>query len=196
MLPANAPILKALELPLEYAITNAAGFGIDSMLREVQRALDRGVRLIQVREHRMESAVLEAFAREVMKLAQASGAVVLVNGDEALARRIGADGLHLTARALNETTCRPEFNWCAASCHDASELAKAAELGLDFAVLGPVLPTPSHAHVATLGWQRFAQLVSAYSLPVYALGGLGTEDLEQARSSGAHGIAMIRGAWR
>jgi 8-oxo-dGTP diphosphatase len=196
MLPANAPILKALELPLEYAITDAGAFGIDSMLREVRRALDCGVRLMQIREHSMDPAALEVFAGAVMKAAQASDARVLVNGDEALARRIGAHGLHLTARRLKQTTRRPEFDWCAASCHDESELDKAAQLDLDFAVLGPIRPTPSHPHVAALGWQRFVQLVRGYPLPVFALGGLEKQDLEQARSHGAHGIAMIRGAWR
>ena len=46
---------------------------------------------------------------------------------------------------------------CAASCHDEVELARAVELGVDFVVLGPVLPTPSHATVRPLGWTRFEE---------------------------------------
>ena len=47
-------------------------------------------------------------------------------------------------------TQRPAGNWCGASCHDAAELARARELGVDFVVLGPVAATPSHAHATTL----------------------------------------------
>jgi 8-oxo-dGTP diphosphatase len=84
---------------------------------------------------------------------------------------------------------------CAASCHDQVELARAVELGVDFVVLGPVLPTPSHATARALGWTRFEELARGMPLPVYALGGLIRADLEQAMRHGAHGVALRRGAW-
>ena len=63
-------------------------------------------------------------------------------------------------------------------------------LGLDFAVLGSVKDK------AALGWQKFAELARDASIPVYAIGGLLPADLPEARRAGAHGLAMIRGAWR
>jgi 8-oxo-dGTP diphosphatase len=84
---------------------------------------------------------------------------------------------------------------CAASCHDSAELARAGELGLDFAVLGPVAATPSHRHASPLGWERVAELLRATPLPVYALGGLTRDDLETAVTHGAHGVALRRAAW-
>jgi 8-oxo-dGTP diphosphatase len=47
-----------------------------------------------------------------------------------------------------------------------------------------------------LGWDGLAGLIAGSSVPVYAIGGLGDEDLEPAWRAGAHGVAMIRGAWR
>jgi 8-oxo-dGTP diphosphatase len=90
---------------------------------------------------------------------------------------------------------RPAFPLVAASCHTAPELARAAELELDFVLLGPVKPTPSHGDAPGLGWDAFAQRVRNYPLPVYAIGGMTRSDLEQAWRHGAHGIAAIRGAW-
>jgi len=84
---------------------------------------------------------------------------------------------------------------CGASCHDEGELARAVEVGVDFVVLGPVLPTPSHAAVPPLGWKRFEELSRGMPLPVYALGGLVRADLEQAMLHGAHGVALRRSAW-
>jgi 8-oxo-dGTP diphosphatase len=84
---------------------------------------------------------------------------------------------------------------CAASCHDSAELARAAKLGLDFAVLGTVAATPSHPHAEPLGWARVAELLHATPLPVYALGGLTRNDLDIAVAHGAHGIALRRAAW-
>jgi 8-oxo-dGTP diphosphatase len=62
-------------------------------------------------------------------------------------------------------------------------------------VLGPVLATPSHPDATPLGWERFRQIAAGASIPVYALGGVVPGDLEQARSCGAHGLSMVRGAW-
>ncbi|MFO1233906.1 MAG: thiamine phosphate synthase [Rivihabitans pingtungensis] len=68
----------------------------------------------------------------------------------------------------------PDFAWVGASAHRPEELQHAAELGLDYALLGHVPPTASHPDAPPLGWQGLArQLASAGPrLPVYALGGL------------------------
>jgi 8-oxo-dGTP diphosphatase len=46
-----------------------------------------------------------------------------------------------------------------------------------------------------MGWSEFRRLVHGYPIPVYALGGMQRSDLENAWHSGAHGVAMVRGAW-
>ncbi|MGN2392911.1 Nudix family hydrolase [Pelomicrobium sp. G1] len=196
MLPANGPVLKSLELPSEYAITHAEGLGLGPFLDRLEAALERGMRLVQIREKSMPPGELRAFAREVLARARAWGARVLVNGDAATAEALGADGVHLSARALMALPSRPPVAWCGASCHDEGELARAAELGVDFVVLGPVLPTLSHPGGETLGWRRFAELIRDYPLPVYALGGMEPAHLETAWEHGAHGIACMRAAWR
>ena len=60
---------------------------------------------------------------------------------------------------------------------------------------GPVAPTPTHPQAPILGWDGFAHCVQGTAIPVYALGGMQPYDLDKARQSGAHGIAMLRGAW-
>jgi 8-oxo-dGTP diphosphatase len=195
LLPANAPVLRALALPPLYGISSATGLGRDQFLLRLERALAAGLRLVQVREKTMERALLCALAQDVVRIARRYGARVLVNDDEALARTAGADGVHLTAASLERAARRPPFELVGASCHDAAELARAAALGADFAVLGPVRPTPSHPASAPLGWERFAALIRDYPLPVYALGGMQPRDLESAWEAGAHGVAMMRAAW-
>lgn len=195
MLPANAPVLKALSLPVVYAITHAWETGVGRALAQLDDALVKGLRLVQVREGKLERAAREAFAAQVTRRVHAAGGIVLVNGDEQLAGRIGADGVHLPAQALMAARRRPPFEWCGASCHDAAELARAADLGADFAVLGPVLEKPGQPELPGIGLQRFGDLAGGRPLPVFALGGMRLSDLDSARARGAHGVAMIRGAW-
>jgi 8-oxo-dGTP diphosphatase len=131
----------------------------------------------------------------VIKLAHLSGARAVLNSDTALAALLGADGVHLQAAQLQLLDDRPDLPLVGASCHNRAELERAAELGCDFAVLSPVLPTASHPGAPGLGWDRFAELVKDTPLPVYALGGMRVDFLDTARRHGAHGIALLSGIW-
>ena len=195
LLPANGPVLRSLLLPAEYAITRAGELGVEPFLLRLEARLRAGLKLIQVREKAFARQAAEAFARRVIALAHAHRAKVLVNADAALARDIGADGVHLTAEQLRSAPARPDLPWCGASCHSSEELQRAEALGVDFVVLGPVHATPSHPDTVPLGWERFGEIARGAAVPVYALGGIVPRDLEQALSCGAHGIAMVRGSW-
>lgn len=195
ILPANAPILRALELPSLYAISNADELGVETFLSRLEARLAEGLRLVQLREKNLPREALRALAVRVVALAHASGAKVLLNGDVVLAQEVGADGVQLTATQLAGLTERPAVDWCAASCHNAEELRRAEALGCDLALLSPVMPTQSHPGAAHLGWENFAAIMAGCSIPVYALGGLTRDDGRAAWQRGAHGIALLRQAW-
>ena len=195
ILPANDPILRALHLPHLYAISNAAELGAEVFLERLQRALSNGLRLLQIREKGWERPALRELSLRAVELAHAAGARVLINGDIELAREVGADGMQLTGAQLAACHQRPDVALCAASCHNMQELQQAADLGLDFALLSPVLPTKSHPGAAHLGWENFAAMTASSLIPVYALGGLQMRDMETAWQHGAHGIALLRQAW-
>ena len=195
LLPANGPILRSLELPAVYAITDAANSGRDVFMARLELSLRQGLRLIQVREKQRADADWVALASDIVVRAHAHGAKVIVNGAADIAARAGADGVHLTAAHLMSAVRRPDCDWCGASCHSAVELKRAHELGMDFVVLGPVAATASHAGAKTLGWPAFVRLTENYPLPVYALGGLNVGDLDRAWRCGAQGVGMLRGAW-
>ena len=194
VLPANGPILRGLELPHVYALTNAAENGVEAEMRRLEKAMQGGLRLIQLRDKTLPTPVRAQLARQVMTLAgRFPGSTVLINDDESLAGDVGAHGLHLSANTLMQTKTRPAFARVAASCHTSAELAHAAALDLDFALLSPVLPTPSHPDQAGIGWEAFACAIEHAALPVFALGGMTVDLLDTARRHGAHGIALLRG---
>jgi 8-oxo-dGTP diphosphatase len=195
LLPANFPILKALSLPPLLGITHAESLGVDTFLARLDIALANGLRLIQLRDKTLPEYARLGLAHETVRRAHRYGARVLVNGDPALARAAGADGVHLDSTAAARLTARPDYDWIGVSCHDAAELAHAAAIEADFALLSPVLPTLTHPGAATLGWNTFSALAAASPIPVYGLGGLGRDDVALAQSHGAHGVALLRGAW-
>jgi len=194
LLPANDPILRYLCLPQIYAITKASKYGVTAFMERLHIALKNGVKLIQVRE-RMVPGQLNQFAHNVVSMAHQYDAQVLINGSENMARSTGADGVHFQTSQLMQCEKRPNVDLWAASCHNREELLRAAELGVDFVVLSPILPTESHPGEPTLGWEKFSELCLDLPMPVYALGGRKTEVMETAMAHSAHGIAMLSGVW-
>ena len=196
MPPADRPVLAALKLPHEYAIspepTNPAEF-----LAALDGLLARGARLVQLRGKTTSPELLRELVPAVLQRCRAANAQVLLNGDLALAREFGLDGVHLTAAQLMHLSSRPlpTDQWLAASCHNEAELQHAMAIGVDFVTLSPVSPTNTHPHAPGMGWDGFAALCAQTALPVYALGGLRSADVDTARARGAHGVAGISTFW-
>ncbi len=195
LLPANTPVMAALLLPPVYGITCAGDLGEEEFLARAEAAFARGLAMVQVREKDWPAARVERFAQRLHALARVHGARVLLNGEAEVARRLGLDGVHWSAARLMSGVARPDAMLVGASCHDARELARAADAGCDFAVMGPVRATPTHPGVRLIGWDGFVRAILRTRNPVYALGGLTAADLPEALTRGAHGIAMRRGAW-
>ncbi len=197
MPPADLPVVAALRHPDRYLVTPELEGNHEAAqqdwLQRLAQALDAGVRRVQLRTPASEARV--ALAETVIRT-HGKRAQWLLSRDIALARRLGV-GVHLGGEQLLELEQRPlpADQLVAASCHDLAQLQAAQRLGCDFAVLGPVQATASHPGVAPLGWDAFEQLREQVSLPLYALGGMGPDDIQQARRHGAQGIAAIRALW-
>lgn len=188
--PADVPIIAALRLPSRYVITPDL-LTVSGCEAFVARARAAEARLVQVRlkQHpELALPLLQALRQAV------PAASVLVNSDTLAAagqHHVSSfDGVHLTAAALMACGEKPAAV-CAASCHDARELARARALALDFVTLSPVLTAGSHPEVPALGWQRFSGLAIQAGLPVYALGGMRGDLLAESIQHGAAGIAGI-----
>ncbi|NBC48818.1 MAG: Nudix family hydrolase [Gammaproteobacteria bacterium] len=195
---ADRPVISALRLPSRYLITGAGPAAPDAFLMHLEQRLARtGVPIVQLRAPWLDTDRYADLARRCAALCRRMGALLLVNCEVELATRLPVDGLHLNEQRLLALDERPDLGRCliGASCHDADALARAATLGLDYALLSPVCPTRSHPEAEPLGWKRFAALVEPAPLPVYALGGVGDPDLQTAWRHGAQGVAGISGFW-
>jgi 8-oxo-dGTP diphosphatase len=187
---ANRPIISAARLPSYYAILDDANE--NDLLDRLSVLLNQNIKLIQARFKHLSQMAAIGFLEQANPLCRQHKATLLLNSTCA-ATGIKTDGIHLTSRHLRALDKRPEgIEWLAASCHNLEELLHAQSIGVDFAVLAPVLPTPTHPEAKVLGWERFASLVSQLNFPVYALGGMTRADLNQAQHQGGQGIAAIR----
>lgn len=176
-----------------YYITDSrAAGGFDPVLRFVERAVADGVEMIQVREKHLSARKLLDLTRRALSLAEGSATKILVNThvDVALATR--ASGVHLPADSVSPHRWReivPLGFLIGVSCHTVRELRQAEAEGADFAVYGPVFPSPGKG--APIGIEGLAEGIRATRLPVYALGGIDKENAAACQHAGAAGVGAI-----
>jgi 8-oxo-dGTP diphosphatase len=194
MPPADIPVVAALLQPDRYLVTPVPDDDA-RWLAALEGAIANGAKRIQLRAPGIEPARWRTLARRGAAICRTGSAEVLLNSDVELAVALGT-GVHLRSAQLHGLERRPKVSGpLGASCHDEADLRRAAELGCDFAVLGPVGPTATHPDAMPLGWEGFARLREGSALPLYAIGGMGIDDIVRARTYGAQGIAAIRGLW-
>lgn len=195
---ANRPIVFAAQLPPRLWITGSLEKeDLDSLKHKISFAAGKGSSQFMLRDPRLNEVQLAEIYQQLKPWCDAKGYPLVLNASVALGNKLEADRLHLTSARLAELDKRESFagGWLSASCHNETELERAAALGLDFVTLSPVARTTSHPDAEPLGWSRFYELTEKAVIPAYALGGVGEEDLSQAWQRGAQGVASISGWW-
>lgn len=194
---ANKRLIQVVTLPQLYLITPDREIYNDDFLNQVKQLIDNGLELLQFRSWKSSYEEHRSVVRELVQLCSNTRCRLLYNGDIEKGLTLGVHGFHLQTSSLMKLSARPVSDdlFLAASCHSREELDHAAQIGADFCVLSPVKHTSTHPGINGMGWDRVNELAGVSAIPVYALGGLTPQELEQACHSHACGIAMIRGIW-
>lgn len=191
VLAADAPIIRALQLPAHYAFTMP-----EMTASEVLQGIGGlpSEALLRLRLPTMPRADYLALAEQLC--AARAPHRLAVDQDHAIADALGC-WWHVDGRTFDEWTAdgRPLPARSIVSVHDAQSLTLARQAGAAAVVLGPVRETESHPEVSGMGWTAFQALADAANLPVYAIGGMRPGDALQARNAGARGVAGIRAFW-
>ena len=178
-----------------YLITDRTQTNGRPLTEVLESAFRGGIPAVQVREKDLSGRELYELCEKVRNLARAHGAKVLVNDRIDLALALDLDGVHLGVAGFPIAEARALLGpdrVIGASTHSLAEARAAEQAGADFITFGPVFATPSKAgYGPAKGIKALQEAVSGVSVPVFALGGVGLSNLEEVRSAGAFGVAMI-----
>lgn len=136
------------------------------------------------------AADAQAVALRLKAIARRRGLRLLIGADEALAAKVGADGLHLperlAARAPRIRARHP--TWLITA---AAHSPRAARAKVDAVVVSAIFPSNSPSAGRPLGPMRLAQIVRLSGRPVYALGGVSQTTAARLLATGVAGIAGV-----
>lgn len=186
--------MSAVDFDL-YLVTDRNQTGGRDLLRVLERALDGGVKAIQLREKDLSGRDLFLLAERSHKLCQAYHAALFINDRVDVALAVDAAGVQLSKSSLPLVTARALLGpqkIIGISTHSLQEAKEAKQNGADFILFGPVYFTASKAAYGDpQGLAALKTIVDNISLPVYAIGGIKAENIKSTKNCGVQGVALI-----
>ena len=164
------------------------------------RALEGGVRAIQLREKDRDTGEVFRLGERLLAGARTAGAALIVNDRVDVAMALGVDGVHLTRKSLPPNEARTLVGprmLLGISCHSLGDVKEAVDGGVDFLVLGPIYATASKAPYGPPLTPEILRRARAFCpLPILAIGGIGPEQVPEVMAAGADGVAAISAVLR
>lgn len=135
-------------------------------------------------------------AQSLAAIARRRGLILLIGADEALARAVGADGMHLPERLVGRARALRRRHPCwliTGAAHSSVALRRADRAGLDAALVSVVFASRSASAGEPMGPVRLAGMVRRATTPVIALGGVNNKTAPRLLATGAVGLAAVEG---
>lgn len=171
-----------------------------SMAKIVEAFVDAEVRPIIFRNRSIPVSDYRRYIQELDAFKEGMEFDYLIHHHLELVEESRAVGVHLTANSppVNEARKRlgPE-SLIGYSAHSLSEARQAEIAGADYVILGAIFKTPKgHAGHPLLGLDGLREVCSKIEIPIYAIGGITTENLLQIRQAGAAGFCALRAVYK
>jgi thiamine-phosphate pyrophosphorylase len=159
----------------------------------IEQVAAGGAEIIQLREKGLSDRELIERARNVRQWTRQAGVLFIVNDRPDIARLVEADGVHLGQDDLTVKDARRIVGADALigiSTHTREQVRRAVLDGADYLGVGPVFPSRTKEFDDFPGLEFVRAATAETSLPAFALGGIGPENLSTVVSAGAKRVAV------
>lgn len=164
-------------------------------VRQAEKALEGGATMIQLRRKLASGSELYTWTEKIQKLCRRHNAVCIVNDRVDIALAAKADGVHLGQEDLPLEAARKLLGnqrIIGVTVSTVTEAKRAERQGCSYAGLGHIFPTVSKKKSSEpVGLKRIREISAFLTVPILAIGGIGTDNVCEVISAGADGIAVI-----
>ena len=185
-----------LEDCLLYAVTDTGWLRGQTLAQQVEAALRGGVTMVQLREKTLKGEALEQEAREILALCRRYGVPLLINDDVMLAKKIGADGVHVGQDDMSASRAREILGQDAivgVTARTVGQALAAEKAGADYLGSGAVFGTSTKKDAKPMDPAYFQQICESVSIPVVAIGGITADNIRQLEGRKMSGFAIVSG---
>ncbi|MXV75128.1 thiamine phosphate synthase [Candidatus Poribacteria bacterium] len=180
-----------------YVITDRHRCAPTPLADVVSELLDAGVTAIQLREKDLDDTELIGLAQPIAELCRNYKAKLFINTSTRVALEVGAAGVHLPANAESVETVKARTGnslYVGCSVHSLDAAQKREAEGADFLTYSPIYRTASKpGYGPVVGVEHLAEMAESVKLPVFALGGITPDRVDECLAAGAFGVAVMSG---
>lgn len=153
---------------------------------------------IVLREKDLSEKEYEQLARQVMQICQKHGTQCILHSFSNVAITLGATAVHMPLPLLQKMTPQEKshFQIIGASCHSLEEAKEAQDLGCTYITAGHIFLTDCKKGLPGRGLPFLEEICKAVRIPVYAIGGISSQNIESVRKTGAAGACIMSGFMR
>ena len=153
---------------------------------------------IVLREKDLSEKEYEQLARQVMQICQKHGTQCILHSFSNVAIALGAEAVHMPLPLLQKMTPQEKshFQIIGASCHSLEEAKEAQNLGCTYITAGHIFLTDCKKGLPGRGLPFLEEICKAVRIPVYAIGGISSQNIESVRKTGAAGACIMSGFMR
>ena len=155
-----------------------------------------GVDLIQLRGKGKSIDELVDLATELHETTCRSSTPLIVNDHAEVARRVPVEGVHVGQDDDSIEVARRKAGGdvlIGKSTHSLDQVRAAQREGADYIGFGPIFATPTKPNYAPIGLSDIKRVHEEVSLPIFCIGGIKIDNLEQVISAGARRAAIVSG---
>ncbi len=181
--------------PPLYLITDTQIAGL-SHIKIVRRAIDAGIRTIQLREKNLPKKEIYNMAISIRHITIAHKVLFIVNDYVDIALAVNADGVHLGQEDMPVEDARRimgKGKLIGISTHRIDQAIKAQEGGADYIGFGPMFHTTTKDAGNPKGIIALRKIRAHIGIPIVAIGGITWENVNEILNSGAEAVAVASG---
>lgn len=163
----------------------------ENFFDRIEKLLDAGVDKIILREKDMEPAEYRDLAKRVIRICDNYETDLILHNYIDIAIELNHPMIHLPIprlRAINQ------FNMIGVSCHSLKDVEIAEKFNASYITFGHIFPTDCKKNLEPRGLESLRDICRNTVLPVYAIGGMTSNNYKDVLKAGANGCAIMSSA--
>lgn len=195
----NREKIKKLSCPEKIiAVTNRKLCDGD-FLDQIKKITDFGIRAIILREKDLSEAEYEALAAQVLEICQDTDTICILHNFPLVAERLGCDHMHLPLPVFHNyiegirknDKINRENLYIGTSVHSVEQAKEAMTLGASYMTAGHIFSTQCKPGLAPRGIDFLKNICQTVQVPVFGIGGIHPDNMQQVLDAGAAGVCMM-----
>ena len=177
-----------------YAVTDRNWLRENTLCEQVEEALKGGATFVQLREKELDYNTFLKEAIEIKELCGKYKVPFVINDNADIAVKANADGVHIGQKDMPIDYVRRVIGnnkILGVSAQTVKQAVHAEKMGADYLGVGAVFTTGSKSDADDVSYETLKAICEAVSIPVVAIGGIGTGNISQLTGSGICGVAVI-----